>query len=293
MPRVSTSTTTGTITATTISVWRLPGSRFSIRKKSRHRAGFLLSFSCRVGKGTHKGVEYLARTFRAVSANGTHPCFALKCDIRKFFDSIDHGILLGLLDKKITDPATIWLLAEVIEGYTAGFTERERESNSVPRKGVPIGNLTSQLFANIYMNEFDQFVKHELRVKQYARYTDDFVIVSDNRIYLDGLIPKISNFLHDRLALSLHSDKVFIRKYRQGVDFLGYVSLPRHIAVRKKTVLRIFRKLRERVKDFRAGIITELSLFSSFNSYLGVLSHANAYELAEKLKNQFWFWMSE
>jgi len=143
------------------------------------------------------------------------------------------------------------------------------------------------------MNELDQFVKHNLRVKYYARYTDDFVIVSEDHIYLEGLIPKISDFLQKRLTLSLHPNKVFIRKYRQGIDFLGYVSLPNHNAVRAKTIRRIFRKLRARVVDFRTGNITEAALFDSLNSYLGVLSHANTHKLAEKLKNQFWFWMSE
>ena len=87
------------------------------------------SFSCRVSKGTHKGVEYVARTLRAVSKNGTEPCYALKCDVRKFFDSIDHDILLGILEKRILDPDTRWLMREIIGSYgTAGFTrERERE----------------------------------------------------------------------------------------------------------------------------------------------------------------------
>ena len=143
------------------------------------------------------------------------------------------------------------------------------------------------------MNELDQFVKHVLREKYYARYTDDFVIVSENRTYLESLIPEISEFLHTRLALSLHPDKVFIRKYRQGIDFLGYVALPQHILVRRKTEKRIFRKLRGRVKQFKSGSVTKKSLLSSLNSYLGVLSHANAYEVAQELENNFWFWMKE
>ena len=143
------------------------------------------------------------------------------------------------------------------------------------------------------MNELDQFVKHNLRVKYYARYTDDFVIVSEDREYLEGLTPKISEFLQKRLALSLHPNKVFIRKYRQGIDFLGYVILLNYSAVRTKTIQRIFRKLRTRIADFKAGNITEATLLGSLNSYLGVLSHADTYKLAEKLKNQFWFWMSE
>ena len=143
------------------------------------------------------------------------------------------------------------------------------------------------------MNEFDQFVKHELRVKQYMRYTDDFVIVSEDERYLQSLMPKISDFLHDRLALSLHPNKVSIRKYRQGIDFLGYVSLPNHIATRTKTKRRIDRKLHDRVSGFKSETTTEESLFASLNSYLGVFSHADAYENAEELKSNFWFWMSE
>ncbi|MBI4065824.1 RNA-directed DNA polymerase [Candidatus Kaiserbacteria bacterium] len=171
--------------------------------------------------------------------------------------------------------------------------ERERESKNAPRKGVPIGNLTSQLFANIYMNELDKFIKHELRVKYYARYTDDFVIVSEDQAYLQNLIPKIEEFLHTQLMLSLHPNKVSIRKYRHGADFLGYVTLPRHIRVRRNTERRVFRKLRERVKGFKAGFVTKKSLLASFNSYLGVLSHADAHEVAQELKNNFWFWLKE
>ena len=143
------------------------------------------------------------------------------------------------------------------------------------------------------MNELDQFVKHELRVKYYARYTDDFVIVSEDRAYLQSLVPKISEFLHTWLALSLHPNKVFIRKYRRGIDFLGDVALSRHIRVRRKTERRMFRKLRARVQSFREGLIAEVSLFSSLTSYLGVLTHADAYETAEELKNQFWFWLKD
>ncbi len=143
------------------------------------------------------------------------------------------------------------------------------------------------------MNEFDQFMKHELRVKRYMRYTDDFVIVAEDRRYLQNLMPKISKFLYTRLTLSLHPDKVFIRKYRQGIDFLGYVALSRHTKVRLKTEKRMFRKLHDRAKGFRAGLIAETTLFSSLNSYLGVLTHADAHEVAEKLKNLFWFWMKE
>ena len=129
------------------------------------------SFSCRVGYGTHRGVMALDKMMRKVSQNNTRPCYVLKCDIQKFFDSVNHRILLSILSKRIKDGDAMWLLEEIVGSFP---------------KGLPIGNLTSQIFANIYMNEFDQFVKHELRVRYYVRYTDDFAIVSDNEYTLRG-----------------------------------------------------------------------------------------------------------
>lgn len=143
------------------------------------------------------------------------------------------------------------------------------------------------------MNYFDQFVKHKLKVKHYCRYTDDFIIVADNREYLENLLPKIESFLHENLKLKLHPEKVTIRKYQQGADFLGYVVLLHHRLVRTKTKSRIFKKLKIRVREFKTGLINEKTLFQSLNSYLGVFSHANCYELEQKLKNKFWSWLKE
>jgi hypothetical protein len=151
--------------------------------------------------------------------------------------------------------------------------------------GLPIGNLTSQLFANIYLGEFDHFVKHKLKVKNYIRYTDDFVIVGEDKNYLEHLIEPISKFLKENLNLSLHPQKLSIRKYRQGIDFLGYVVFPYHIAVRTKTKRRIFRKLRKYLKDYKDGTLSEETLRQSMASYFGVLSHANSFRLGELLKD--------
>ena len=138
-----------------------------------------------------KRLESMARK---VSKNHTRPCYVLKCDIKKFFDSVDHEILLELLFRKITDPDVQWLLREVVSSFSMSESLFEQ-------RGLPIGNLTSQLFANVYMNEFDQFMKHELRVKCYARYTDDFVVVADSTEYLQSLLSSITAFLRDRLKL--------------------------------------------------------------------------------------------
>lgn len=256
------------------------------------------SYSCRIGKGTHKGVEKVADMIRAVSSNNTQPCFALKCDVKKFFDSVDHKTLIGILRKKIKDICTMNLLEEIVKSYAANgsvFT-RERESKTPPffnKKGVPIGNLTSQIFANVYMNEFDQFVKHELKIEYYARYTDDFIIISKNKNYLKELLLKLQTFLLENLKLELHRNKIIIRKHHKGIDFLGQVIFPHHRLLRKKTQKRIVRNLKNKVDLYRRGCISESSLKHSMQSYFGVLSHADTFQFQESLKNQIWFWLND
>lgn len=239
------------------------------------------SFSCRVGKGSHKGVLCLRGMLNKESRNNTRACYVLKCDVRKFFDSIDHGILLEILSRKIKDQKVMNLVREIIGSFNS------KQSDLFCKKGVPIGNLTSQIFANIYMNEFDQFVKHKLKIKYYARYTDDFVIISRDREYLLSLISVVSEFLGNVLKLELHPKKVEIISYHKGVDFLGYVVFPHHILIRKKTKKRVIKKLTLRLEQYQEGSIEKKTFLASFQSYLGVLSHANAYKFSENLKNNF------
>jgi hypothetical protein len=140
--------------------------------------------------------------------------------------------------------------------------------------GLPLGNLTSQLLVNVYMNEFDQFIKHKLKIKYYVRYADDFVIISDDKISLESLIPKIDDFLLGRLGLSLHPDKVFIQTLASGVDFLGWVHFPDHKVLRTATKKKMFRNIK--------GNETNTSVVQS---YLGLLSHGNSYKLNNCLLN--------
>jgi retron-type reverse transcriptase len=247
------------------------------------------SFSCRINKGTHKGVEHVKKILRKISKNYTKTCFVLKCDIKKFFDSVDHRILLNILDKSIKDEDTMWLLKEIVGSF---ISERTTLFNCC---GIPIGNLTSQLFANVYMNKFDQFIKHDLKVKHYARYTDDFIVISDDREYLQKLLGTINVFLIQHLNLELHPEKVSIRKFNKnkGVDFLGYIILPHYKLVRIKTRKRMFKKMKEQARQYRDGSVSKETMDQSMQSYLGVLSHANTYRLSEKFKNQYWYWISE
>lgn len=231
------------------------------------------SYSCRLNKGTHKAVERLVYFTRKISRNYTQSCWVLKLDIKKFFANVDHQSLLELLQTKIKNKDIIWLLSQVIHSF---------KSDQGEGKGIHLGNLTSQVFANIYMNELDQFIKQYLRIKYYIRYADDFVILVANKKQFDLYINLIKEFLMQQLKLELHPKKVIIRKLDWGIDFLGYVVLPHCILPRTKTKKRIFTKLETR--------ITDENFNQSLQSYLGYLGHANSFKLTQKLKNQIWLW---
>lgn len=225
------------------------------------------SYSCRLRKGTHKALDRFTRFARQVSRNGTRTCWVLKCDVRKFFASIDHAILMRVLRDRIRDERTLALLQEIIDSF----------SSTAPGKGLPLGNLTSQLLVNVYMDRFDQFAKHRLKARRYIRYADDFVFLSEDHAWLESLVAPIAAFLRDELALELHPKKVSISTLASGVDFLGWVHFPDHRVVRTTTKRRMFRRLRE-----TAGEETVQ------RSYLGLLSHGNAHRLAESVIHTNW-----
>lgn len=239
--------------------------------------GFIFdSYSCRIDKGTHRAVTRFERFLGKASQNLHEPVYALKCDIRKFFDTVDHGVLLGLVRKKSHDLNTLWLIKQIVDSF-----------ETQPGKGLPLGNVTSQLFSNIYLNELDQFVKHKLKVRYYLRYCDDFVVVANNQQYLEGIIPLIAEFLEQELKLELHDRKIIIKKYNQGIDFLGYVSLPHYSVLRTKTKHRIFKKLARRRCEFEEGVVNELSFRQSLQSYLGVLQHCSGFKIGQQLMARF------
>ncbi len=242
------------------------------------------SYSCRINKGIHKAVDQFQIYARKTTKNDTRNCFVLKCDIQKFFASIDHGILKALIRKKIEDENALWLINTIIDSFHsgAGFD-----------KGAPIGNLTSQLFANIYLNEFDRFIKHNLKIPHYIRYSDDFIVLNENKEFLMNLIPIIKEFLKTNLKLTLHPKKISIRPYHQGIDFLGYTLFPHHLLPKTRTRKRVFAKLKSRATLWKDGKIPIAALDNSLQSYFGFLKHANSYKLTQKLKNHIWFWLQE
>lgn len=234
------------------------------------------SYSCRIAKGTHKAIDRFAGFGCQISRNNTRTVWVLKCDIKKFFASIDHKVLSEILKNYISDADILWLLDSVISSFCSNrVILSRREDDPVNRIGLPLGNLTSQLFCNIYMNKFDQYVKHKLKAKHYIRYADDFVFFSTIKDGLTNIIPKISLFLQERLKLKLHPDKVFIKTLTSGVDFLGWVNFPYHRALRSVTKRRMFKGIRKRPKN------------ESLQSYLGLMSHGNTFELKQEVLNWY------
>ncbi|MBI2627096.1 MAG: group II intron reverse transcriptase domain-containing protein [Parcubacteria group bacterium] len=191
------------------------------------------SYSSRLNKGTHKAINRFRDFSYKESKNNTKTVWVLKCDIKKFFANIDHQVLLAILKKYISNPNIIELLNEIISSFYLIHLGI----------GLPLGNLTSQLLVNIYMNEFDQFVKHKLKVKYYIRYADDFVFLSQNKNWLLDLLPQVSSFLQNRLGLQLHPHKVSIKTLNSGIDFLGWVHFSDHRVLRTATKRRMLKRV--------------------------------------------------
>jgi retron-type reverse transcriptase len=219
------------------------------------------SFSCQMDKGTHKAIKRFRLFVNKVSENNTKTCWVLKCDIKKFFASIDQVVLMKALQEYVFDKDIIILLSKIIGSFYS----------TKIGKGLPLGNLTSQLFSNIYMNKFDQFVKHQLKARHYVRYADDFVILSQDKKCLEGMVSKISVFLLDNLKLQLHPNKVFITTIASGVDFLGWVNFPDHRVLRNKTKKRMLKRIKNNPS------------VETLNSYLGLIKHGAGHKLENRI----------
>jgi len=216
------------------------------------------SYSCRLNKGTHKALNRFKQFAYKASKNHTKTLWILKCDIKKFFASIDQRVLIEIIKKYISDSDIISLISGIIGSF---YSTKEGS-------GLPLGNLTSQLFVNIYMNTFDHYVKHILKAKYYIRYADDFVVIDTDKDRLLELLPKIGEFLIEELKLSLHPNKISLRTIASGVDFLGWVHFTDHKILRTVTKRRMFKSIKLRnAKN------------ETVQSYLGLLKHGNTRKL--------------
>lgn len=224
------------------------------------------SNSCQDGKGTHRALCRFRKFIGIVSENNVRMVWVLKCDIKKFFANIDHKILIGIMNSYIPDKDIIRLLSVIIGSFRS----------NAEGVGLPLGNLTSQLLVNIYMNEFDQFVKHKIKAKYYIRYADDFVIMHHEKGVLVDILPKVQSFLNEQLKLSLHPDKVFIKTASSGLDFLGWVHFPNHRVLRASTKRRMFKRLKTSEGKMEVVI-----------SYLGLISHGNSKKLRNRIEVEY------
>lgn len=241
------------------------------------------SYACRPGRGTHRGADRAQSMLRRVKRDEGR-VFVFKADISKYFASMHHGVLRALLRRRIACRRTLALLDQIIESAN--------QLNPKSGVGLPIGNLTSQLFANIYLHELDEFVKHGLCERHYVRYMDDFVIIHHDKAHLQHVRLLIEGFLQGKLRLRTnHKTQVFPVGTISGraLDFLGYRIWPTHRKLRKSSIGRIRRTLRRMSALYAAGKIEIDRVACSFRSWLAHASHANAKGLVGYMMTAFSF----
>jgi retron-type reverse transcriptase len=257
------------------------------------------SYACREDKGTHKAVRRLQNFLRKITKNGNLRAYYLQLDIKDFFPSLDKSILFNLIKKKVSNSDILWLAKTILfwdctRSYVAKG-DRQLLLNIPNNKslfgknnlrGLPIGNLTSQFFANIYLNELDQFIKHTLKIHYYLRYVDDFVILSRDKDELIRFKNEIKDFLMDRLRLYLHPKRQKLLIASDGIDFLGYIIRHNYTLVRH----RVINNLKARLRLYYQGKINDFQeLQKMVTSYLGHFKWANSYRLTQKIfKENLW-----
>ncbi len=245
------------------------------------------TYACRVGKGTHKAVDRFSHYSRKFN-------YVLKCDIKKYFPSIDHQILKNKIQKKIKCSKTLWLvnliidssnLQEATDYYFPGddlFTMHNR------RKGIPIGNLTSQLFANLYLNDLDHLIKERFSQFGYLRYMDDMALFGNDKQDLWNALKQMESFLNkDRLLLKANNSLIY--PVEQGVNFLGYKIYPSYKRIRYENVVRYRRRLKKLNIQYGQGKITFKDVHQSLQSWIGHVGQANSWRLRNNLFNEFSF----
>ena len=197
--------------------------------------------------------------------------YALKCDIKRYFDNVDHKLLIGIISKRIKDQEVLWLITAILNNYNSG----------VSGKGMPLGNWTSQFFANIYLHELDHFVKHELKAKYYLRYVDDFVVFHQSKTALREYEPKIKEFLSS-LRVELHSDKCKIIPLSSGINLLGFRIFYHHKLIRKRNLRTFRRKMILLFEDYGSEKVSVQQVFDIFNGWKGYALLGNSYTICQK-----------
>ena len=223
------------------------------------------SYACRQEKGTHAGVARIRQFLRRYPT----PPYYLQVDIKSYFASINHTALMTILRRKIADRDILALVQRILDSY-----------HDRPGVGIPLGNLTSQLFANIYLNELDYHVKHGLKCRHYVRYMDDIILLSETKAQLWAWKAALESFIA-RLGLRLHPRKQLVAPARRGIDFLGYVIYPDHVRVRNRNIHRVY----DRMKQIEAGTYPR-DPRGSIMSWMGYSIHADAHGLNRSIQRK-------
>ncbi len=217
----------------------------------------------RKGKGNLFGLERFKQFQRKVTKNNYRIAFCLKADIKHYFQEVNHNILLKIIKRKIKDWKVIWLIKQILKN----FDNKE--------KGMPLGNLTSQFFANVYLNELDCFVKNKLKAKNYIRYVDDFIILHENKKQLEIWMKKVNEFLMNSLRIELHPDKSRIISLSSGIDFVGFNNFYYYRLLRKRNIKNMFVK----VENYKKSKLPKEKLLESFQGWNAYAKWANSFKL--------------
>jgi retron-type reverse transcriptase len=228
----------------------------------------------RLKRGTLFAIKRLDRFKRQVTNGGKFDAYCLKTDIKHYFQEVDHEILLKIISKRIKDEKTLWLIKRILENNV---------SSNPFGKGMPLGNLTSQFFANVYLHELDHFVKQELKAKFYIRYVDDFILLHSSKRRLLVIKDKIEAFLTKNLKLELHKDKSKIILLSSGIDFVGFRNFYHYRLLRKRNI----RTMKGRIEDFYQGKISEKKMEEIFNGWNAYSKWSDSFKLRKEIKKKY------
>ncbi len=241
------------------------------------------SHASRKRKGTSTALKRFDDFKRKVTINGNLLSrsrnandvtgYALKADVRHYFQTVDHHVLISTIGKHVKDDDILWLVKIILDNY----------DSELPDKGMPLGNWTSQFFANIYLNELDQFVKHRLKAKYYIRYVDDFVILHESRTVLQEYEQRIKMFLQDVLKLELHPDKCQIVSLKRGISLLGFRVFYHHKLPRKRNIRKIKGRLREYLDSYEKGLLSASDILETLQGWSAYAMQGNTYNLKRRL----------
>ena len=246
------------------------------------------SCACRIGKGTHYAADQLQHWMRKLDRSPGETYY-LKADVAKYFYRIDHRTLFEIIKRKISCRDTLELIWKIIKKDDGEFGihlgDHYFERDKIKGIGIPIGNLTSQLFANVYLDFMDKFIKHNLRAKHYVRYMDDFVILGKSKKELHTIRQEIEIFLADYLKLELNN-KTTVDNIWNGIDFCGYVTYPPYRKLRKSTKRKLKRRLKYLQKKYYKEEVEINEINASVQSYLGILKHCDSHNLTMSVIGQ-------